>query len=78
MSHALTKDLCKALGLPKMTTRAVLTLAAGEPPRLQIEMLATDSKGKPIVETSAGEYGEGVARRLATVQFMVRLEPFSQ
>ena len=34
--YHLTRELAKALGLPKHTTRAVLTLQAGEPPRMQL------------------------------------------
>lgn len=72
----LTGALAKALGLPKNTVRAVLTLDATEPPRLELTMHATDAAGRPIVEEVPGEYGEGVERRIAQVQFMVRLERF--
>jgi hypothetical protein len=68
--------LAKALGLPKNTVRAVLTLDATEPPRLELTMDATDAAGRPIVEEVPGEYGEGMERRIAQVQFMVRLERF--
>lgn len=72
----LTTALGKALGLPKNTVRAVLTLDNTESPRLELTMLATDTAGRPIVEEVPGEYGEGVERRIAQVQFMVRLERF--
>jgi hypothetical protein len=72
----LTAALAKALGLPKNTVRAVLTLDATEPPRLEMTMHATDAAGRPIVEEVPGEYGEGVERRIAQVHFMVRLERF--
>jgi hypothetical protein len=54
----------------------VLTLEAGKPPTLHLTVLATDTNGRPIIEEALGEYGEGVERRLAQVQFMVRLAPF--
>ena len=68
--------LANALGLPKYTTRAVLTLEAGKSPTLDLTVLATDKDFRPIVETVKGEYGSGLAKRLASVQFMVRLERF--
>ena len=74
--YHLTRELAKALGLPKHTTRAVLTLQAGEPPRMQLTVNVTDSAGNPILEQVPGKYGEGIARRIAQVQFMVRLEQF--
>lgn len=72
----LTAELAQALGLPRNTTRAVLTLEAGEAPLLEVSMFAIDRKGQPLVEVVPGEYGEGVARRLARVEFMLRLEAF--
>jgi hypothetical protein len=74
MATELTRALSKALGLPKHTKRAVLTLDASEPPRLELTVLATDAQGRLIVE--ADPEG-GAADRLAQVQFMLRLEPFS-
>ena len=72
----LTFALAKALGLPKNTVRAVLTLDATEPPLLALTMHATDAAGHPIVEEVPGEYGAGVEHRIAQVHFMVRLERF--
>ncbi len=77
-AQQLTRELSQALGLPKYTTRAVLTLEAGQVPRLELTMLVLDHAGRPVVEQVPGEYGEGVARRIAQVQFMVRLEHFPQ
>jgi hypothetical protein len=76
VSRQLTDELCKAMGLPKSTRKAVLTLEAGQPPRLELEMYCLDATGRHIVETLPGEYGEPFVRRLASVRFMVRLEPF--
>lgn len=72
--HQLVVDLAKALGLPKHTVKAVLTLEVGELPRLQLTMHATDSNGRLVLEADPGD---PVARRIAQVQFMVRLEPFA-
>lgn len=77
MATELTRALSKALGLPKHTKRAVLTLDASEPPRLELTVLATDAQGRLIVEAGPVDGAEGAARRLAQVQFMLRLEPFA-
>jgi|694.fasta_scaffold34787_5 hypothetical protein len=74
MATELTMALARALGLPKYTQRAVLTLDASEPPRLELTVLPVDEQGRLIVE--AGPV-EGAADRLAQVQFMLRLEPFA-
>ena len=76
MSRQLTSELAKAFGLPKNTRRAVITLYPSEPPRLELEVLCTDAQGRFIVETLPGEYGEPFVRRVASVRFMLRLEPF--
>lgn len=76
MSRKLTAELAHALGLPKYTTRAVLTLDIHQPPRIELDVICTDATGKPIVEALPGEYGEPMVRRLASVHFMLRLEPF--
>lgn len=72
----LTAALAKALGLPKHTVRAVLTLDATDAPRLELTMLAMDATGRPIVEEAPGKYGEAIEHRVARVHFMVRLERF--
>lgn len=69
----LTADLAKALGLPKHTKKAVLTLEAGELPTLEMTMHATDTNGRLVLEADPGD---PVAKRVAQVQFMVRLVPF--
>lgn len=71
--QALTAALAKALGLPSNTTRAVLTLESGKLPTLEVTMYATDSAGKLIVEQA-----QDSAARLASVHFMLRLEPFAE
>ncbi len=76
MSRQLTAELALALGLPRYTKRAVLTLEVGEPPRIEPDVICTDAAGHPIIETLPREYGEPAAQRLASVRFMLRLEPF--
>jgi hypothetical protein len=77
MSHvSLTEELARALGLPKFTRRAVLTLEAGVPPVMQLELYVVDSAGRLIVEPAPGQVEGTAAERLAQVQFMVRLERF--
>lgn len=72
----LTNELAKALGLPQRTTKAVLTLQSGKMPTLELICIPGDTAGHPCVETVPGEYGEGLVRRFAQVQFMLRLERF--
>ena len=71
--QSLTAALANALGLPTNTTRAVLTLEAGKPPTLEVTMYATDSAGKLIVEQA-----KDCAAQIASVHFMLRLEPFQE
>ncbi len=78
MDRQLTAEIAKALGLPKHTVRAVLTLDAEGPPRLELTVLATDAKGLLILEEVPRQHGDDVAARLAQVQFMVRLERFPE
>jgi hypothetical protein len=72
----LTAELAKAIGLPPRSTKAVLTLEVGKMPTLEVTCHPTDSAGHLIVERVPGEYGEGLVRRFAQVQFMLRLERF--
>jgi len=67
--HQLNRDLALALGLPKATTRAVLTLQAGEFPRL--EVVCHHVPMAIIINPDTG------AQSLGSVQFMLRLEPFT-
>lgn len=76
-SWQLTRDLATALGVPGNATRAVLTLEAGEPPKLELTMLVRDSSGRVVLKDAPREYGEPLAKRIAQVQFMVRLEPLA-
>lgn len=77
MSTQLTNDIANILGLPKFTTKAVITLEADKLPTIEITAFVMDKDGRPVIEETSGEYGNGIAKRLAEVQFMVRLEPFS-
>lgn len=72
----LTAELAKALGLPKNTTRAVLTLENGKPPTLDLTLYCTDVNGRFVLDPIGGIVDGATATRLATVQFMVRLESF--
>lgn len=76
MTHALTQQIARALGLPKHTARAVLTLDAMQPPRIDLTMHVTDSAGRIVIEEAPA--GENIAKRIAQVRFMVRLEPFPE
>lgn len=75
-SRNLTVELARALGLPKNTTKAVLTLEAGKLPRLELTMHCVDGSGLLVVEPNP-QMG-GAAQRIASVQFMVRLEHFPE
>lgn len=64
----LNRQLAEALGLPRMTTRAVLTLEAGELPTLSVETIA---------QVDARRYvGQGPmdVAKLKRVPFILRLE----
>ena len=65
----LNRDLALALGLPNATTRAVLTLQVGEFPRL--EVVCHQIPLAIIIDPDTG------AQSLGSVQFMLRLEPFT-
>ena len=71
----ITVEIAEALGIPNHTTRAVLTLEAGKLPTLELTMLVLDHKGSAVVE----KFNDGthIGERLKKVQFMVRLEPFT-
>lgn len=68
-ARMLNRDLALALGLPKSTTRAVLTLQAGEFPRLEVVCHRI-----PLAIITTPDTG---AQSLGSVQFMLRLEPFT-
>lgn len=65
----LTRELARALGLPKSTTRATLHLEVGKLPRLEVECHEV-----PLRIVTDPESG---VRSIASLQFMLRLEPFS-
>lgn len=72
-SRDVTAELARALGLPKNTTRAVLTLQAGRFPTLKVEYLVTDTVGRFVILDS----DDSMAARIAKVNFVLRLEPSS-
>lgn len=76
--RALTRDLAAALGLPKHTTRAVLTLEVDQPPRLEVTAWVLDRSQSPgpFLEVARSEVDGTLVQRLARVQFMLRLEQF--
>ena len=65
--HELTAALARAFGLPAKTRRAVITLEAGEMPKIEIECLEMPLR---IVESPDG------VKSIASLHFMIRLEPF--
>lgn len=69
----LCADLAMALGVSH-ATKAVLTLEPGKLPVLEVTMLVINAAGRAVLEP---EPGNSMARRLAKVQFMLRLEPFN-
>lgn len=69
----LNAELARALGLPRYCRKAVLTIEANKAPRIEVDCLATDSGGRLIVEHDPEAIGS-VARKLASVQFVIRLE----
>ena len=48
--HELNRALAAALGLPKLTTRAVLTLEVGKLPRIELDVLCADANERPFLE----------------------------
>ena len=73
----LTNELARALGLPRGTTRAVLTLQVGELPTMELSALVINRDGLWVIDTER-EVDGNMVQRLASVQFMVRLEPFDK
>lgn len=69
-TNQLNYALCKALGLPPYTTKAVLTLEPGKMPTLQVECLMLDRKGAIVYDY------EKTPEEIKKLQFMLRLEPF--
>lgn len=71
----LNRELAQALGLPKGTVRAVLTLDAHEPPRIDITAHVHDANGLLILEPDPSDpHAAPLARRIARVRFLIRLE----
>jgi hypothetical protein len=69
----LTNALGAALGLPKGTTKAVLTLEVGKLPTLEITMFALDYSLTP-----QRLFGSKAAEEIPKIHFMLRLEPFPE
>lgn len=65
---SITKELAQALGLPKHTRKAVLTLEVGELPTLEIETFVI-ADAQPDMKAADPD-------RIKQVSFMVRLMPF--
>lgn len=65
--HDLNAALARAFGLPSKTRRAVITLEAGQLPKIEIECLEMPLR---IVHDHDG------IKSLASLNFMIRLEPF--
>lgn len=63
----LNRDLAEALGLPKSTRKAVLTLEAGRVPKLELELL-------PSIKPQAT--GPIDVDALRAVRYVVRLAPY--
>lgn len=63
----LNAALCRALGLPKQTRRAVITLEAGQDPKVEIECFELPLR---FVQDPDG------INSIARLNFMIRLEPF--
>lgn len=73
--YLLVNQLARALNIPKGTTRAVLTLEVGQAPTIELTMLVQDSHNQFVLEEIQGP-DNTVLKRLAQVQFMIRLEPY--
>lgn len=71
-TEELNAAFAKALGLPKHTTKAVLTLEAGQLPTLQVQCYVIDTKSFPQERLVT----KSIPVELAQIQFMLRLEPF--
>lgn len=63
----LNAALCRALGLPKQTRRAVITIEAGKLPKIEIECFELPLR---VLQD------EGGIKSIARLNFMIRLEPF--
>lgn len=69
-AHDMNAKFSKALGLPKGTTRAVLTLQVGRMPRLHITANVMDGAGHPVLNADATE--------VEKIEFSYRLVPFGE
>jgi hypothetical protein len=63
----LNAALCRALGLPTQTRRAVITLEAGQDPKVEIECFELPLR---VVQDHEG------IKSIASLNFRIRLEPF--
>ena len=66
----ITRQLARALGLPKTTTKATLRLEVGKLPTLEVE--CHEVPLRIVVDP------QSQAKSIASLHFMLRLEPFSQ
>lgn len=64
----ITRQLARALGLPKTATKATLRLEVGKLPTLEVE--CHEVPLRIVTDPESGEHS------VASIQFMLRLEPF--
>jgi hypothetical protein len=70
----LNAELGHALGMPPNCRKLVLTLEAGQVPRIEYECHVVESEQRTSI-VDGSPYYIGVTR-IRKLQFMVRLEPF--
>lgn len=70
----LSNEIARALGLPRYTTRAVITIEAGKLPLVEVEAIAVSPDGGLLLAPPCD--GGSIGDRLRTIRFMLRLEPF--
>jgi hypothetical protein len=71
----LAQELASALGVPKYTIRAVLTLTPGALPTLELTTLVTDEDARFIVQADPEAQVGSQADRIATVMKKFKLVP---
>lgn len=71
-------ELAAALGLPRYTTKAVLTLESGHLPVLEITTLVIDDDGKIAFESDQDQPQGGRAERIKDVVRKFRWVPIEE
>jgi hypothetical protein len=74
----LVQELAAALGLPRYTTKAVLTLESGCLPILEITTLVTEDDGKFAFESDQDQPQGGRAERIKDVVRKFRWVPIEE